>query len=124
VNTAEIPLPNKLHRRQVANPQGSCHAKIKFNKFLGQTVYDPRNGHAVNDNFADYRVATSADTPDIDVSFLDIPDPLMGEYGARGIGEIGLAGVASAITSAVYHATGIRVREQPVRIEDLLTARV
>jgi xanthine dehydrogenase YagR molybdenum-binding subunit len=91
---------------------------------LEETVYDPRNGHPVNDNFADYLVATSADTPEIDVHFLDIPDPLMGEYGARGIGEIGLAGVAPAITAAVYHATGVRVRELPVRIEDLLQSKV
>ncbi len=67
---------------------------------LEQTIYDPRNGHAINDNFADYIVPTSADSPDIDVHFLDIPDPLMGEYGVRGIGEIGLAGVAPAITAA------------------------
>src|SRR5216683_1488522 len=87
---------------------------------LEQTTYDPRNGHAINDNFADYIVPTSADLPDIDVTFLDIPDPMMGEYGARGIGEIGLAGVAPAITAAVYHATGVRVRELPVRVEDLL----
>ncbi len=46
--------------------------------------------------------------------------PGMGEYGARGVGEIGLAGVAAAITTAVYHATGVRVRELPVRIEHLL----
>jgi xanthine dehydrogenase YagR molybdenum-binding subunit len=49
---------------------------------------------------------------------------MMGEYGARGVGEIGLAGVAPAITSAVYHATGVRVRKLPVRIEDLLAASV
>ena len=55
-----------------------------------QTTYDPRNGHPINDNFADYIVPTIADSPDIDVHFLDIPDPIMGEYGARGIGEIGL----------------------------------
>jgi xanthine dehydrogenase YagR molybdenum-binding subunit len=89
-----------------------------------QTTYDPRNGHPINDNFADYIVPTSADLPDIDVTFLDIPDPMMGEYGARGIGEIGLAGVAPAITAAVYHATGVRVRELPIRIEDLLGARI
>jgi xanthine dehydrogenase YagR molybdenum-binding subunit len=89
---------------------------------LEQTTYDPRNGHPVNDSFADYIVPTSADAPEIDVTFLDIPDPMMGEYGARGIGEIGLAGVAPAITAAVYHATGVRVRELPVRIEDLLKA--
>ncbi len=91
---------------------------------LEQTVYDPRNGHPVNDNFADYLVATSADAPTVDVAFLNIPDPIMGSYGARGIGEIGLAGIAPAITAAVYHATGVRVRELPVRIEDLLTAKV
>jgi xanthine dehydrogenase YagR molybdenum-binding subunit len=91
---------------------------------LEKTVYDPRNGHPINDNYADYLVPTSADSPNIDVTFLDIPDPLMGVYGVRGIGEIGLAGVAPAITAAVYHATGVRVRELPVRVEDLLTARV
>ena len=89
-----------------------------------ETIYDPRNGHAINDNFADYIVPTIADTPQIDVHFLDIPDPQMGEYGARGIGEIGLAGVAPAITAAVYHATGVRVRELPVRIEDVLKSKV
>ena len=91
---------------------------------LEQTVYDPRNGHPINDNFADYIVPTSADSPQIDVTFLDIPDPMMGEYGARGIGEIGLAGIAPAMTAAVYHATGVRVRELPIRIEDLLTSKV
>ncbi len=91
---------------------------------LEHTVYDLRNGHPINDNYADYLVPTSADSPDIDVSFLDIPDPMMGAYGARGIGEIGLAGVAPAITAAVYHATGVRVRNLPVRIEDLLTASI
>lgn len=91
---------------------------------LEHTVYDPRNGHPINDNYADYLVPTSADSPKIDVHFLDYPDPLMGEYGARGVGEIGLAGVAPAITAAVYHATGIRVRELPVRIEDLLASKV
>jgi xanthine dehydrogenase YagR molybdenum-binding subunit len=89
-----------------------------------ETVYDPRNGHPVNDNFADYIVPTIADAPQIDVHFLDIPDPVLNEYGARGIGEIGLAGIAPAITAAVYHATGVRVRQLPVRIEDLLGSRV
>jgi xanthine dehydrogenase YagR molybdenum-binding subunit len=91
---------------------------------LEETIYDPRNGHPINDNFADYIVPTHADSPQIEVAFLNIPDPMMGEYGARGIGEIGLAGVAPAITAAVYHATGVRVRSLPVRVEDLLTAHV
>lgn len=88
-----------------------------------ETIYDPRNGRPVNDNFADYIVPTIADAPQIDVHFLDIPDPIMNEYGARGIGEIGLAGIAPAITAAVYHATGVRVRQLPVRIEDLINAQ-
>ena len=86
-----------------------------------ETIYDQRSGHAVNDNFADYIVPTIADMPQMDVHFLDIPDTVINEYGARGIGEIGLAGIAPAITAAVYHATGIRLRKVPVRIEDLLS---
>lgn len=54
----------------------------------------------------------------------DNPDPAMGDYDARGVGEIGLAGVAPAITAAVYYATGVRVRKLPVRIEDLLKSTI
>jgi xanthine dehydrogenase YagR molybdenum-binding subunit len=84
------------------------------------TVYDPQNGAPINSNLADYIVAVNADVPPIDVHFLDYPDKEINELGARGIGEIGLAGVAPAITAAVYHATGVRVRELPVKIEHLL----
>lgn len=91
---------------------------------LEQTVYDQRNGQPINGSMADYLVATCADSPSIDVTFLDHPDLALNEYGARGVGEIGLAGVAPAITAAVYHATGIRVRELPVRIEDLLQSEI
>ena len=85
-----------------------------------ETVYDVRNAHPVNSSYADYLVPTNKDIPDIDVVLLDYPDPVINEYGARGIGEIGLTGVASALTSATYHATGVRVRKLPIRIEDLL----
>jgi xanthine dehydrogenase YagR molybdenum-binding subunit len=87
---------------------------------LEHTTYDPQNGAPINSNLADYIVAVNADTPPIDVHFLDYPDKEINELGARGIGEIGLAGVAPAITAAVHHATGVRVRELPVKIEDLL----
>ena len=87
---------------------------------LEETIYDPRNGAPINSNLADYIVAVHADTPEIDVTFLDYPDTALNALGARGVGEIGLAGIAAAITSAVHHATGIRVRELPVRIEKLL----
>ncbi len=85
-----------------------------------KTIYDPRNGAPINSNLADYIVSTHADAPDIDVTFLDYPDTVLNEFGARGIGEIGHAGIAAALTAAVYHATGVRVRELPVHVEDLL----
>ena len=91
---------------------------------LEETIYDQRTGQPINGSMADYLMATCADLPDIDVTFLNYPDPAMGEYGARGVGEIGLAGVAPAITAAVYHATGVRVRELPVRIEHLLQSKI
>ncbi|HEY2422703.1 MAG TPA: xanthine dehydrogenase family protein molybdopterin-binding subunit [Chthoniobacterales bacterium] len=85
------------------------------------TIYDDQNrGAPINSNLADYVVSTNADAPEIDVIFLDYPDTHLNVLGARGIGEIGLAGVAPAIASAVYHATGVRVRELPIRIEDLI----
>jgi xanthine dehydrogenase YagR molybdenum-binding subunit len=85
-----------------------------------ETNYDSRFGAPINNNLADYMLTTNADAPSIDVTFLDYPDTVLNSLGARGVGEIGLAGVAAAITSAVHHATGVRVRELPIRIEDLL----
>jgi xanthine dehydrogenase YagR molybdenum-binding subunit len=87
---------------------------------LEHTEYDPQNGAPINSSLADYIVAVNADAPAIDVHFLNYPDRELNEIGARGIGEIGLAGIAAAITDAVHHATGVRVRELPVKIEDLL----
>lgn len=85
------------------------------------THYDPQTGAPINSNLADYIVAVHADAPAIEVHFLDFPDKEINDLGARGIGEIGLAGIAAAITDAVHHAAGVRVRELPVKIEDLLT---
>jgi xanthine dehydrogenase YagR molybdenum-binding subunit len=82
--------------------------------------YDPATLEPLNRNLADYIVATNADAPKLDITFLDYPDLHLNELGARGVGEIGLAGVAPAITAAVYHATGTRVRALPVTIEKLL----
>jgi xanthine dehydrogenase YagR molybdenum-binding subunit len=87
---------------------------------MEHTSYDPRSGAPINSNYADYVVPVNADVPPLEVHFLDYPDKEVNPLGARGIGEIGLAGVAAAITDAVHHATGVRVRELPVRIENLL----
>jgi xanthine dehydrogenase YagR molybdenum-binding subunit len=92
------------------------------------TEYDQRSGAPINASLADYIVAVNADCPKIEVTFLDYPDYNLNALGARGVGEIGLAGVAAAIANAVHHATGVRIRSLPIRIEDLLahpsTARV
>ncbi len=85
-----------------------------------ETLYDSRNGAPVNRNFADYVMSTNADVPRVDVHFLDYPDPAVNELGLRGVGEIGLAGVAAALSNAVYHATGKRVRDLPITIEKLI----
>jgi xanthine dehydrogenase YagR molybdenum-binding subunit len=85
-----------------------------------ETTYDPQNGAPLNSNLADYMMTVNADAPPIDVHFLDYPDKEINELGARGIGEIGLAGIAAALTAAVHHATGVHVRELPVKIENLI----
>ncbi|MFT3883305.1 MAG: xanthine dehydrogenase family protein molybdopterin-binding subunit [Gemmatales bacterium] len=87
---------------------------------LEETQYDQRQGASMNANLADDLVATHADVPKLEVHFLDYPDTHLNEFGARGIGEIGLAGTAAAIANAVYHATGVRVRKLPIKIEHLL----
>ncbi|WP_229473764.1 xanthine dehydrogenase family protein molybdopterin-binding subunit [Pseudoduganella lurida] len=99
--------------------EGAVHMGVGMAMFE-ETHYDERYGAPVNGNLADYILVTHADAPEVDVTFLDYPDKALNEYGVRGIGEIGLAGVAPAITAAVYHATGRRVRSLPVKIEDLL----
>lgn len=109
-------LNPKAGRNQIV---GAAVMGVGMALFEG-TEYDPRKGVAINSNLADYIMTTHADTPDIDVIFMDYPDFEVNELGAKGIGEIGMAGVAAAIANATYHATGIRVRELPIRIEALL----
>lgn len=84
------------------------------------TEYDPQNGAPMNASLADYVVPTNADVPILDVHFIEYPDLNLNTLGARGVGEIGLAGTAAAITNAIHHATGVRARELPLRIEDLI----
>jgi xanthine dehydrogenase YagR molybdenum-binding subunit len=87
---------------------------------LEGTQYDARTGWIANRNIAEYLVATNADVPAIDVEFLNRPDLQFNSIGARGIGEIGITGTPAAIANAVYHATGRRVRQLPIRPEHLL----
>jgi xanthine dehydrogenase YagR molybdenum-binding subunit len=77
-------------------------------------VIDHRYGRWVNNNFADYHVPVHADVPDVEVLFVDKPDPIINPIGAKGMGEVSIVGFAAAITNAVFHATGKRVRDLPI----------
>jgi xanthine dehydrogenase YagR molybdenum-binding subunit len=88
---------------------------------LEETVRDRRAGAVVTNNLADYHVPVNADIPDVDVIFVEEPDLAFNALGVRGIGEIGITGVAAAIANAVYHATGLRVRDLPIVSEKLMT---
>jgi xanthine dehydrogenase YagR molybdenum-binding subunit len=85
-----------------------------------ESILDPRFGYYANHDFAEYHIAVNADVGAIDVSWLDEEDRYVNPMGAKGIGEIGMVGTAAAIANAVYHATGIRVRDLPVRLDKLL----
>ncbi|MEJ2870531.1 xanthine dehydrogenase family protein molybdopterin-binding subunit [Actinomycetospora sp. OC33-EN08] len=81
---------------------------------------DPDTGRVANGTLADYLVPTHADVPDIDVTFVGDPDRFT-PTGVKGVGEVGLIGVAPAIANAVHHATGRRIRHLPIHLEDLLS---
>ena len=71
-----------------------------------QTIYDHRFGRIMNANIAEYHVPVNADVYDINVIFVDEQDEIVNPMGIKGLGEIGIVGVAAAIGNAVYHATG------------------
>jgi xanthine dehydrogenase YagR molybdenum-binding subunit len=85
-----------------------------------ETLIDPRTGRYVNADLAEYHVPVNADIGEIDTAFIDQIDDHVSTVGAKGVGEIGITGVAASIANAVFHATGKRVRELPIRIERLL----
>jgi xanthine dehydrogenase YagR molybdenum-binding subunit len=84
------------------------------------SVLDPRFGDYVNHDFAEYHIATNADVGTIDVTWIDEEDLHVNPMGSKGIGEIGIVGAAAAIANAVYHATGIRIRDLPITLDKLL----
>ncbi len=81
---------------------------------------DPRYGRYTNANLAEYHVPVNADINTIDITVLGQTDPHINSLGVRGIGEIGITGVAGAIANAVYHATGVRVRDLPITLDKVM----
>src|SRR6266576_4662225 len=84
-----------------------------------ETLLDHKFGRVMNANIAEYHVPVNADVHDIKVIFVDEADDIVNPLGIKGVGEIGIVGVAAAIANAVYHATGKRVRDLPITLDKL-----
>jgi xanthine dehydrogenase YagR molybdenum-binding subunit len=85
-----------------------------------ESALDPEFGDFPNHDLASYHVASCADVMDIEAAWVDEEEPELGPIGAKGIGEIGIVGTAAAIANAAHHATGIRVRDLPLRLDRML----
>ncbi len=81
---------------------------------MEETVVDPNLGRVMNANLGEYHVPVNADIPDIDIEMVEEIDRNVNPIGTKGIGEIGITGVAAAVANAVYHATGKRIRNLPI----------
>ncbi len=128
-DTGEIRIPRMLGvfaAGQIINPR-TARSQFIGGMTMGlsmalheHSVMDPRFGHVVNHDFAEYHIATNADVGSIEVHWLDEHDPHVNPMGSKGIGEVGIVGTAAAIANATYHATGIRVRDLPITADKLL----
>ncbi len=87
-----------------------------------QAIIDQRSGRILNANLGEYHVPVNADVPQMEALTVDEDDPHVNALGIKGVGEIGVTGSAGAVANAVWHATGIRVRRFPIRIDDLVMA--
>jgi len=87
---------------------------------MEELAVDKRHGFFVNHDLAGYEVPVHADIPHQEVIFLDETDPISSPLKAKGVGELGICGVAAAVANAIYNATGIRVRDYPITLEKLI----
>ena len=129
-DTGEVRVPRLLGVFAVGS---IMNAKLARSQLLGgmsmglsmalheESILDSRFGDYVNHDFAGYHIATNADIGSIEVAWIDEDDPYVNPLGAKGIGEIGIVGTAAAIANAVYHATGIRIRDLPITLDKLLS---
>ena len=110
---------------RLLNPR-TAHSQLRGGIIMGigmalteETQVDERSGRIVNRSLADYHIPVQLDVPRIEILCTDIPD-VHAPLGARGLGEIGITGVAAAIANAVFHATGTRIRELPITVDKLV----
>jgi xanthine dehydrogenase YagR molybdenum-binding subunit len=113
---------------RILNPQ-TATSQFKGGMIMGlgmalteETLLDERNGRIMSTSLAEYHVPVHLDVPEIEVLWTDIPDP-RAPLGARGIGEIGITGVAAAIANAVFNATGRRIRDLPLTLDKVLASQ-
>jgi len=83
-------------------------------------MFDPRDGHPVNNDLADYHVAVNRDCPPIDVHLIEDRDDMACPIQSKGIGELGISGAGAAVLNAIYNATGFRVRSYPATLDKIL----
>jgi xanthine dehydrogenase YagR molybdenum-binding subunit len=135
---AEVRIDPLLGEVRVARYVGAfaagrvLNAKTARSQMIGGIVYglgmalteetqvDARTARVVNASMADYLVPVHADVPDIEILLVEEQDPHVNPLGAKGMGELPMVGVAAAVANAVYHATGRRVRDLPIRPEKLI----
>jgi xanthine dehydrogenase YagR molybdenum-binding subunit len=132
-DTGEVRVPRMLGVfgvGRVVNPR-TARSQLRGGMTMGLSmalhehgVLDPRTGHVVNHDLAEYHIATNADVPAIEVHWLDERDEHVNPMGTKGIGEIGIVGSAAAIANATYDATGVRVRQLPITADGFVLADV
>lgn len=129
LDTGEVRVPRLLGvfaAGRILNPR-TARSQLVGGMTMGlsaalheESVLDPRFGHVVNRDLAQYHIATNADVRSIEAHWIDEHDEYVNPMGAKGIGEIGIVGTAAAIANAAHHATGVRVRELPVTLDKFL----
>jgi len=110
--------PRTAHSQAVGGMIGGVGMAL-----LEHTDRDLRLGRHMNANLSEYLIAVHADIPVLEPFYLEEVDPHIGPLGAKGLGELPIVGVAAAISNAVYHATGTRIRELPITLDKLLQAQ-
>ncbi|MCF6522269.1 xanthine dehydrogenase family protein molybdopterin-binding subunit [Streptomyces sp. JJ36] len=131
MDTGEVRVPRMLgvfSVGRIVNPR-TARSQLVGGMTMGlsmalheEGVLDPRTGHVVNHDLADYHVPTHADVGEIEAIWLSEEDAHANPMGLRGIGEIGIVGSPAAVVNAVYDATGVRVRDLPLTPDKLLGA--